>query len=134
MSNGGSRLMAPMTALRMVDIPSNAARLAPKPMPPNVAKSARMNIRRQKRAITWTDLSCRGSFGSCVKFQDPDGCALRGPSGHDRRHGDAASCDISSFAALREVVGQDRLVKSARRARAHGGAGPARRRATPLGL
>src|SRR5260221_5442002 len=79
MSNGGSRLMAPMTALRMVDIPSNAARLAPKPMSLNVAKRARMNIRRQKRAITWTDLSCRGRFGSCAKFQDPDGCALHGP-------------------------------------------------------
>src|SRR6266851_5742579 len=85
MSNGGSRLMAPMTALRIVDIHSNAARLLPKPMPPNVAKRARMNIRRQKRAITWTDLSCRGRFGICAKFQNPDGCALRGPSGHDRK-------------------------------------------------
>ncbi len=61
--------MAPMTALRMVDIPSNAARLAPKPMLLNVAKRARMNIRRQKRAITWTDLSCRGRFGICASFK-----------------------------------------------------------------
>src|SRR5229473_273095 len=116
MSNGGSRFMVPRTALRMVDIPSNAARLLPKPMLPNVAKRARMNIRRQKRAITWTDLSCRGRFGSCAKFQNPDGCAWRGPLGHHRRHTDAASCDISWFAALREVVGQDRLVKRSRRA------------------
>jgi hypothetical protein len=71
--------MAPMTALRIVDIQSNAARLLPKPMLPNVANSVRMNIRRQKRAITWTDLSCCGRFGSCAKFQNPDGCALRGP-------------------------------------------------------
>src|SRR6266851_4819281 len=63
----------------------NAARLLPKPMPPNVAKRARMNICRQKPAITWTDLSCRGRFGICAKFQNPDGCALRGPSGHDRK-------------------------------------------------
>ncbi len=71
--------MAPMTALRMVDMHNSAARLLPKPMPPNVAKRARMNIRRQKRAITWIDLSCRGRFGICAKFQNPDGCALRGP-------------------------------------------------------
>src|ERR1700730_4439218 len=134
MSNGGSRLMAPMTALRMVDIPSNVATLAPKPMLLNVAKRARMNIRRQKRAITWTDLSCRGRFGSCAKCQYPDGCALRGPSGHGRRHRDAASCDIGSFAVLPEVVGQDRLVKRARGARCRRDAGPARRRGNALGF
>src|SRR5216683_2523664 len=94
MSNGGSRLMAPMTALRMVDMHNSAARLLPKPMPPNVAKRARMNIRRQKRAITWIDLSCRGRFGICAKFQNPDGCALRGPrhrrdAGPARRRGNA---------------------------------------------
>ena len=60
--------MAPMTALRMVDIPSNAARLVPKPMLPNVAKRARMNIRRQKRAITWT----RVVFGDTASMKLSD--------------------------------------------------------------
>src|SRR5258708_34359716 len=71
--------MVPMTALRMVDIHSSAARLLPKPMLPNVANRVRMIIRRPKRAITWADLSCCGRFGSCAKGQYPDGCALRGP-------------------------------------------------------
>src|SRR6202171_5481444 len=69
MSNGGSRLMVPMTALRMVDIPSNAARLLPKPMLPNAAKTTRMIIRRQKRTSTWVDLSSRGRFGTCAKVR-----------------------------------------------------------------
>src|SRR5450631_744563 len=133
MSNGGSRLMAPMTALRMVDIPSNAARLVPKPMPPNVAKSARMNIRRQKRAITWTDLSCRGRSGSCAKVTTLTDAPCAAP-GHVRRHRDAASCDIGSFADLREIVGEHRLVGRARGAGHHGDAGPARRRGNALGF
>ena len=72
--------MAPMTALRMVDIPSNAARLVPKPMLPNVAKTTRMIIRKQKRTSTWVDLSSCGKLGSCIKIRNSDGCALRDPS------------------------------------------------------
>jgi hypothetical protein len=51
----------------MMDIPSNAARLLPKPMLPNAAKT-RMIVRRQKRTSTWVDLSSRGKFGSCAKI------------------------------------------------------------------
>src|SRR5258705_2557512 len=69
MSNGGSRLIVPMTALRIADIPSNAARLLPKPMLPNAAKTTRMIIRRQKRMSTWVDLSSRGRFGTCAKVR-----------------------------------------------------------------
>src|SRR6266403_5943574 len=68
-----------MTALRIVDIPSNAARLLPKPMLPNAAKTTRMIIRREKRMSTWVDLSSRGKFGSCAKIRNSDGCALRSP-------------------------------------------------------
>ena len=70
--------MVPMTALRMMDIHSNATRLRPKPILPNVAKITRMNIRRQKRMITWADLSSCGRFGSCAKIRDSDGCACYG--------------------------------------------------------
>jgi hypothetical protein len=51
-----------------VDIHSNAARLLPKPMLPKAAKTAKMLIRRQKRASTWADLNSCGRFGSCAKF------------------------------------------------------------------
>jgi hypothetical protein len=60
--------MKPMTALRIVDIHSNAAKLLPKPMLPKAAKIAKMLIRRQKRASTWIDLSSCGRSGSCAKF------------------------------------------------------------------
>jgi hypothetical protein len=38
-------------------------------MLPNAAKTAKMLIRRQKRASTWIDLSSCGRFGSCAKFE-----------------------------------------------------------------
>jgi hypothetical protein len=60
--------MKPMTALRIVDIHSYAARLLPKPMLPNAAKTAKMLIRTQKRASTWVDPSSCGRFGGCAKF------------------------------------------------------------------
>jgi hypothetical protein len=97
--------MTPIMALRMVDIHSNAARVLPKPTLPSDAKMTRTIIRRPKRAITWADLSCCGKFGSCAKFQNPDGwCVLRGP--RDRIAGiGTQQADISSFASLSEVVG-----------------------------
>src|SRR6202048_4757501 len=97
--------MAPMTALRMMDIDSNAARLLPKPMAPNAAKITRMLIRRQKRTSTWVYLSCRGKCGSCAQTRNSDN---------------------RPFAALREIVAADRLVERACVARHHGDACPAR--------
>jgi hypothetical protein len=69
-----------MKVLRMVDIHSNATRLLPKPMLPNVAKTTRMIIRKQKRTSTWVDLSSCGRFGNCIKIRNSHGCALRDPS------------------------------------------------------
>ena len=106
--------MAPMTALRMVDIHSSAARLLPKPMLPNAANSVRMIIRRQKRASTWVDLSSCGRFGSCAKCQGLTDTPCAVP---DR---DAASCDIGWFAPSGEIVGEHRLVERARGARHRG--------------
>src|SRR3984893_8174341 len=105
--------MAPMTALRMMDIDSNAARLLPKPMLPNAAKITRMLIRRQKRTSTWVDLSCRGKFGSCAKTRNSDN---------------------RPFAALREIVAADRLVERPWGARHHGAACPARWGIDALGV
>ena len=105
--------MTPMTALRTVDMHSNATRLLPKPMLPSVAKITRMIIRRPKRAITWVDRSCCDKFGNCAKISNSDG---------------------GSFAVLREIVGQERIIKCARLARYDGDTCPARRRSDPLGL
>src|SRR6267142_1365238 len=104
MSNGGSRLMVAMTVLRMVDIPSNAARLLPKPMLPNAAKTTRTIIRRQKRMSTWVDLSSRGRFGTCAKVRKLRRPLVRG---------------------LAEIVAADRLVERICVARDRGHAGAA---------
>src|ERR1700687_4109410 len=105
--------MAPMTALRVMDIDSTAARLLPKPMLPNAAKIARTLIRRKKRTSTWVDLSSRGRFGSCAKTRNSDN---------------------RLFAVLREIVAADRLVERACVARHHGDACPARRCIDALGV
>jgi hypothetical protein len=62
----------------MADIHSNAARLLPKPMLANAAKITRIVIRKQKRMITWVDLSCCGRCGSCAKIKNSDGCGYYG--------------------------------------------------------
>src|ERR1700737_2298108 len=126
--------MAPMTALRMMDIDSNAARLLPKPMLPNAAKITRMLIRRQKRTSTWVDLSSRGRFGSCAKIRNSDGGALRGPQGPNAGMG-LSRLRIRSFVVLREIVAADRLVERVRVARHNGDAAcPARRCTDALGI
>jgi len=91
--------MAAMTALRIVDIHSNAARLLSKPMLPTVAKITRMIIRRPKRTITRVDRSCCGRFGSCAKIRSSDGCALHGPTAP------AAGPGTSLYAKLSQQIG-----------------------------
>jgi hypothetical protein len=105
--------MVPMTALRMVDIPSNAARLLPKPMLPNAAKTTRMIIRRQKRTSTWVDLSSRGRFGTCAKVRKLRRPLVRG---------------------LAEIVAAHRLVERIHFVRHGGDAGPASGRSEALGV
>src|ERR1700682_3427201 len=99
--------MVPMTALRMMDIPSNAARLLPKPMLPNAAKITRMIIRRPKRRSTCVDLTSCGKFGSCAKIRKFRRPLVRG---------------------LAEIVAADRLVERVCVARhgGHAGAAPGR--------
>jgi len=92
--------MAPMTAARMADIHSNAARLLAKPMLPSVAKTTRMIIRRPKRNITWIDFDSRERWGDCATTGKP--------------------------AALSEIVGQNRVVERICLTRHEGNAGPAR--------
>src|SRR5450755_1849450 len=110
MPNGGSCLMAPIMALRMVDIHNSAARLAPKPMLPNAANATRMAMRSEKRTSTWVELSCR-VWGSC---------AMTGNSGETDR-GSA------------EIIAADH-VERVGAARHRGNAGPARRRAEALDI
>src|ERR1700730_2824953 len=104
--------MAPMTALRMMDIPCNAARLLPKPRLPNAAKMIRMIVRRTKRTSTWADLNSRGKFGSCAKIRNSD----------------------QRLSWLAEIIAADRLVERVHLARHVGHAGPARRCVDALGL
>jgi hypothetical protein len=104
--------MAPITAQRMIDIPSNAERPLPKPTLAKAAKITRMLVRRKKRMSTWVDLSSRDIFGSP----------------NTRNSG------ASSFAALAEIVAADRLVQRIQVARYYGHAWPARRSGDSLGL
>src|SRR5258708_35745751 len=104
--------MAPMTAQRMTDIDSNAARLLAKPMLPNQAKITRMLIRRQKRRSAWVDLSSRGRFGNCAKITPTLACSR----------------------LLREIVAADRLVERVHVARYHRDACPSRRGIDALGV
>src|ERR1700681_3603598 len=108
--------MAPMTALRMMDIDSNAARLLPKPMLPKAAKITRMIIRRQKRTSTWVDLSSRGKFGSCAKIVKLLRIRLAPLLGPGRE---------MAVSGLRVIVAVDRLVERVGVARHVGDAGPA---------
>src|SRR5258708_38731980 len=103
--------MAPITAPRMMDIHSNAAKLLPNPTLPNAAKITRMLIRRQKRNMTCVDLNSRGRFGSCANWKTPT--IVRG---------------------LTEIVAADRLVERVRVAWHNGDACPARRRIDALGV
>src|SRR6266404_7055002 len=105
--------MVPMTALRMMDIPSNAARLLPKPMLPSAAKITRMIIHRQKRTSIWVDLSSRGKFGSCANVRKLRRPLVRG---------------------LAEIVAADRLVERVGVARHGGDAGAASGRSDALGV
>jgi len=51
----------------------------------SVAKKTRMIMRRQKRTITWVDVSCCGRFGSCAKTGNLNGARFARSLGRGTR-------------------------------------------------
>src|SRR5260370_27306468 len=68
--NNRSSLMAPMTAQKMIDIQSNAARLLPKPMPPSAAKMTMTIMRKENRTTIRVDRNSCERLESCAKLQN----------------------------------------------------------------
>src|ERR1035437_831425 len=97
--------MVPMTAQRMIDIHSNAARPFVKPMLAKAANTTRMLIRRQKRTSTRVGFSSRDRFGSWAKIRNSDECDKYGLVCLPMDRSSVENCS-----ELGEVIAASRLV------------------------